>query len=152
VQIETLQDVLHWAQKYHAQLESCLQQGGDTAENERAALLLHYLADHEEKLAQALIAFEQQAALGTLATWCVDYLETQPILSHDACTAALANLSTAEIMEGVVYQHEQIVALYRNLESRLPAGHAQKLLSDLAAMEEHESMQMFKNFQQLEDF
>lgn len=114
-------------------------------------MLLHYLADHEEKLAKALVAFEEQANLGALNTWCIEYIEKQPILPHEVCTAPLAGLSTAEIMRDLVHQHEQIVALYRHLESRLPRGHAQQLLSNLAEMESHESMQMVKNSQQLED-
>lgn len=114
-------------------------------------MLLRYLADHEAKLAKALVAFEEQANLGALNTWCIEYIEKQPILPHEHCAAPLADLSTEEIMQNVVHQHEQVVTLYRHLESRLPRGHARQLLSDLAVMENHESMQMFKNYQQLED-
>lgn len=151
MKIETLKDVLHWAQKYHAQLKDCLKHCGAKTESERVELLLHYLADHEDKLSKALVAFEEDAHLGALNTWCIEYVKKQPILSHDVCRVPLADLSTAEIMQNLVHQHEQIIALYRHLESLLPRGHAQQLLSDLAEMEKHESMQMVKNYQLLED-
>lgn len=151
MKIETLKEVLHWARKYHVQLKDCLQDCGDKAENERVGLLLHYLADHEEKLAKALAAFEEQANLGALNTWCIEYIEKQPALLHEVCAVPMEGMSTAEIMQNIVQQHEQILALYRHLELRLPRGHAQQLMSDLAEMEHHESMQMVKNQQLLED-
>jgi len=151
MQIETLKDVLHWARKCHVKLKDCLQNCGDTAEDERVRLLLHYLADHEEKLAKALVAFEEQANLSALNTWCIEYIAKQPALLDEVCAAPLAGFSTTKIMQSIVQQHENILTLYRHLESRLPRGHAQQLMSDLAEMEHHESMQIVKNQQLLED-
>jgi hypothetical protein len=151
MQIETLKDLLHWARKCHVQLKDCLQHCGDTAENERVRLLLHYLADHEEKLAKALVAFEEQADLGALNTWSIEYIEKQPALLDEVCATPMASLSPAEIIQSIVQQHENILTLYRHLESRLPRGRAQQLMYDLAEMEHHESMQMVKNQQLLED-
>jgi len=151
MQIEVLKDVLHWTKKCQFQLRGCLKHWGDDIESEQLGWLLHYLENHKDKVAKALVTFEKQANLRALNNWCVEYIDKRPTLLCDAIAAPETELSQMEIMQNIVQQDEQILALYRHLESRLPGGHAQQLMSDLAEMEHHQSMQMVKNQQLQED-
>ena len=151
MKIETLQDVLHWARAYHQQLQQCLEHCVDKAESERARMLLDYLSDHEKKLARVLEAFEEKADSRALHTFCTEYMDKQPILQHESCTASLADMETGEIIVDILHRHDQIMALYQHLRLRLPKGHAEVFLAELEDLEEHESMQMVKHYQQLED-
>lgn len=151
MKIETLQDVLHWAQAYHRQMQQCLVHCSDENESERVRMLLDYLSGHEKKLARALERFEEQADGRALHTLCNEYMDKQPILRHETCTAPLAEMTSDEVIRDVVHQHDQIMALYQHLRSRLPAGHAEEFLAELEDLENHEAMQMVKHYQQLED-
>jgi hypothetical protein len=145
MQIEVLKDVLLWKKNCQFQLKGCLKHWGDDAESERLGWLLHYLADHEDKLAKALVTLEEQANLGALNTLCIEYIDGRSTLLREAITPPATEPSRVEIMKNVVQENEQILALYRHLESRLPRGHAQQLMFDLAEMEFHQSMQMVNN-------
>jgi hypothetical protein len=70
--------------------------------------------------------FEKQGDLGALNTWYIEYVDKHPRLLREAMAIPAAELSQLKIMQNVVQQHEQILALYRHLESRLPPSHAQQ--------------------------
>jgi hypothetical protein len=149
MQIEALEDVLEdvllWVKKCQTQLKGCLKHWGDDAESERLGWLLHYLADHEVKLTNALATFEEQANLGTQGTWHVEYFDEPPTFLREATAAPATGLSRLEIMQNIVQQHEQILALYQHLEPRLYRGHAQQLMFELAEMGYRPPVQMVNN-------
>ena len=151
MQIETLKDVLHWTTEFHQHLSQCLTHCADSNENTRAKLLLDYLATHETKLAQILHRFEQTANTNALNTWCYEYLDKHPIIQHNQCDKPFAKMNTHEIMGIIVDQHEQLISLYRYLQSRADTVSAQELLGNLTSLEEHEAMQMMQSANRLED-
>ena len=146
MQIEVLKDVLHWTKKCQFQLRGCLKHWGDNTESEQLGWLLHYLAQHEDKLAKALVIFEEQTNLEILNTWCIEYTDKRPKLLHKAIAAPVTEFSRAKIIKNIVQQHEQILLLYRHLESRLPRGNAQRLMLDLAKAEYYQSMHEVNNW------
>lgn len=151
MKIEQLRDVLHWTEAYHKELHDCLQHCQSAADSERVKLLLQYLADHEEQIAAGLKRFETQANLNALDTWCNEYMKKQPMGHELGAAVSLSKLSTAEIIQYIVQQHDVLIGLYRHLQSQIPADNAAALLQDLVDMENHEAMQMVKNYEELED-
>ena len=56
--IEKISDVVHWAREYHQLLAECMQHCSEQTLLERGQLLLHYLSEHETRLAETLNRFE----------------------------------------------------------------------------------------------
>jgi hypothetical protein len=151
MQIETLNDVLHWTKEFHKQLSRCLKHCADENQNTRAQMLLTYLVAHEDKLTEAVAQFEQWGDSSALNTWCYEYLDKHPIVQHEHCNAPFAELDAEQIMAIIVEQHQQVIELYRNLFSRADIPSARELLRGLKSLEEHEAMQMSHAANRLHD-
>lgn len=151
MQVETLQDVLKWTQKFHHYLSDCMKHCTDKNESERSKLLLDYLSKHETHLEQLIASLCESASANALNTWCLEYVDKHPIVTHEKCQEPFSNMTTLDICDAVFEQHNQIIELYRYLYAQAGAPSALELISELIALEEHEAMQMSKGINQLED-
>ncbi|MBM3105838.1 ATPase [Pseudomonas sp. V1] len=151
MQIETLNDVLHWVENYHSHLRDCLSHCASAAESERAALLLGYLADQEAYLAKLLAQFEVSADARALNTWCYEYLQRRPIERHAHCDKPFAELSPAQITEALLAEQSQIIELFQHLHDRAPTSTCKELLAQLLQLETHEARRMSHAANRLED-
>ena len=52
MQVETIRDVLNWTVSFHKNLKDCLKHCSKLNNDERAQMILSYLADHEGSLAR----------------------------------------------------------------------------------------------------
>tara|TARA_R110001583_G_scaffold6774_11_gene34080 strand:+ start:7619 stop:8077 length:459 start_codon:yes stop_codon:yes gene_type:complete len=151
MQAENLKDVLDWSIEFHKQLSACLTDSADENENERAKLLLDYLAEHEQSLTKVIIEFEKTASSNALNTWCYEYLDKHPVMKHKHSDVPYAKLDTLQITEAVMHLHQQIIILYRDLAAQTVATSAHELLEELLSLEEHEAMRMSQSANRLED-
>ena len=149
--IETLKDVLHWTTNFHQKLSDCLTHSTDNNENERAKMLLVYLAEHERELANVVAQFEKNGNTHALNTWCYEFIDKHPLTQHQLDDAIFAKLDATEIMARVVDQHQQVIELYRYLFTRADIPSARALLENLKSLEEHEAMQMSQGANRLSD-
>jgi hypothetical protein len=138
--IKTFADLIAWTRQLHAHLAKCLARCSSQNEDERARLLLDYLAGHEAKIEKMVAAFEQQADPKTLHTYISGYLSNHPINKLQASDAPYATLGFDDICREVLDYHEQIIELLRNLMGTAPIPEAKTLLNALLDMEEHQAM------------
>ncbi|UTM58193.1 ATPase [Photobacterium sp. CCB-ST2H9] len=151
MQVETLKDVLHWTKEFHHHLSHCLSRGVNKHTDERARMVLNYLADHEKRLSQVVSEFETSGDAHALNTWCYEYLQKTPIVRHQHCDVPFARLDAAQIMDVIVDQHQQVIELYRYLASRADIPAARELLETLESLEEHEIMRMVHSTHRFDD-
>jgi len=151
MQVETLRDVLHWTREYHQCLADCLQDSVDQNESERAKMLLKYLGEHEQKLVTVLEGFEKGADENALNTWCYEYFDKHPVIRHQQCECPFSELGTTEIMTEITTLNQQVIELYRYLQSRAESEGGKELLSQLSELEKHEAMRMVTSANRLED-
>lgn len=151
MQAEKLGDVLNWTIDFHQQLSSCLSDCAKVNENERARLLLDYLAQHEQSLTEIIAKFKIIASSNALNTWCYEYLDKHPIMKHKHGDVTFANLNTLQITEIVMHMHQQVITLYRDLTAQIVVNSAHELLEELLSVEEHEVMRMSQSANRLED-
>jgi hypothetical protein len=145
MQIETLRDVLHWTKEFHQHLSKCLSHCAEKNTDERARMILEYLADHEASLKKVINGFEVSGDEHALNTWCYEYLNKQPIAQHVHCDAPFADLDAVQIMDVIVDQHQQVIELYRHLASQPVIPSALEMLTSLRSLEEHEIMRMVQS-------
>jgi len=151
MQVETLEDVLHWTGQFHKQLSVCLDHCADRNLQERASLLLDFLSRHEARLSELLEAFARASEAKVLHTWCYEYLDKKPIAQHRHCDAPFSELDTRQIIEVILEQHEQVIDLYQYLLSRAVTPEVRELLSALVELEEGAVMSMTDGANRLED-
>ncbi|WVM91430.1 hypothetical protein ULG90_15285 [Halopseudomonas pachastrellae] len=76
---ETYRDLIEWTQQLHGQLASRLEAGAaDSQTGERMSALLRYLAEHERRMQQMVLRFEQQADTKVLDSWVYDHFTDNP--------------------------------------------------------------------------
>ncbi|MCP8689342.1 ATPase [Marinobacterium sedimentorum] len=142
MQIETLKDVLHWTAELHRQLSGCLKHCEDRVVSERAQLLLDYLEQHEDRLAQVIDRFEEMASSQALNTWCYEYFDKNPAQATMLCDGELDTQDIAVLMARILEQHNLAIELYRYLFAQSSGGSARELLQNLIDIETHAAMQM----------
>ena len=151
MQVETIRDVLEWTRKLHRYLKECMQHCADTSENEREAMLLNYLAEHEKRLAEVINKFEESSNDKALNTWCYEYVDKKPISPHGKCEGPFSEMKVGEIIEEIFHMHDQVIDLYRYLYSRAGSSSPKELLGALLELEKNESMLIAQNTGRLKD-
>ncbi|WP_432697526.1 ATPase [Marinobacterium sp. YM272] len=151
MQIDTFRDIIHWTRGYHQQLSEWLRNSSESQQDERARMLLDYLADHEAKLSRAITAFEATDNLNALDTWVMEFLNKEPLLPSTNLDAPFAEMTAEQIISKVEEEHNQIVELYKFLVSRASATPAADLLEELADLEKHEAMRLSQAWNRLTD-
>ena len=95
--------------------------------------------------------FAKDASANALNTWCYEYLDKRPMVSHANCDKPFSEMNTKEIISEIVAQHGQVIELYRYLFNQAATASSKELLAQLIALEEHESMRMVQSANRLED-
>ena len=151
MKIETLKDLLKWTQATHQNLSECMMHCSEHYENERGVMLLDYLAGHENVLTTVLQGFADTSSANVLNTWCLEYLDRQPITAHGHCDSPFVGMDLSKIIATVVSQHNQIISLYKHLHAKADIPSMEILLKQLIDLEEHHVMQMVQGAKRMED-
>lgn len=151
MKVETFKDVIDWTQALHHQLAECLQHCSTRSEGQRARWLLRYLADHERQLESVAEGFKHNADPKARNTWIYDYLGHQPIDPHRTRDGPYSRMTFEQISHAVFDLHNQVIDLYRYLESRAEIPEARDLLQLLLGMEEHETMRLARQAARIGD-
>ncbi|WP_174788516.1 hypothetical protein [Vreelandella aquamarina] len=80
--VRTFGELIDWTRQLHEHLAACLAHCADIHEEERARMLLNYLAAQEAEMQRVVARFEQTADAKALKTYVYDYLEHKPIRTH----------------------------------------------------------------------
>lgn len=149
--IKTFFDLIEWTRKLHGTLAQCLAHCASRHKDERASLLLDYLASHETEMEKMVSAFERQADPKAAHTYVYDYLPHNPITTHLACDDHYAKLDGDAIRTEVFDFHEQIISLYRTLVGKAEIREVAELMQALLDMEEHETKRLVRQVERMDD-
>lgn len=151
MEIKTFRELIDWTRDLHQYLSECLAHCAEEQKQERAQMLLEYLADHEAELAKIISEFEHQADGKAMETRVYDYLNHHPLETHRSCSLPYAEMNFDEISREVFSFHDQIMDLYKTLVSKADIPEAQDLLQALLDMEEHEAMRLARQIGRMDD-
>jgi hypothetical protein len=151
MEIRTFGDLVDWTRQLHEHLARCLAHCADHNEEERAKMLLHYLAAHENEMEYVVGEFKRRADPKALNTYVVDYLEHKPIRTHRTCDEPYAELGFNEICREIFDFHDQVTDLYRNLVGKAEIPEARELLESLLELEQHEAMRLVRQTGRMND-
>lgn len=142
MELETLNDVITWNRELHLHLGRCLHQQMPLQKDEHAQMLMGYLAEQEEKIAEIIEEFHQQAEPAVLNTWCVEYLEKKHFNDHSHCETPYASMSADDITAQVSKQHEEVIELLQYLQGRVDGEARTSLIDNLLQLEKQETMRI----------
>ncbi|ATC96389.1 hypothetical protein PTUN_a4180 [Pseudoalteromonas tunicata] len=154
MQIETLRDVLHRTKAFHQQLGMCLSQCAEENTDDRAQMLLNYLANHEGNLADVINGFAVSSDENALNTWCYEWVNKLAIVHDEYNDVPFAKLNAAQIMSVIVAQHQQVLSLYRYLVSQVSQAvipSAEEMLASVYSLEQREIMSMVQSVNRFRD-
>lgn len=139
---ETFAEVLEWTRQLHTDLAEVLARCAGTNEDERARMLLNYLAEHEIEMADSVAAFASRADAKALETHVYHYISHKVIESERICTAPYDKMSFDEISQLVFGLHDDVLELYRTLLAKADIPELATLLEGLVQLEEQQVMLM----------
>ncbi|MBY4678565.1 ATPase [Marinobacterium arenosum] len=145
MQVEQIKDILDWLSKYHHQMSLCYDRSANRSESSRIKMLLSYLAEHEQSLADAVAKYEKIADSQVLNTWCYEYMDHKPDLAEALCSTDLDQLSLEQIVSRCVAAHDELIVLYRYLLGRSDTDRLKELFENLIQLEQNESMRMVRD-------
>lgn len=151
MKIETLKDLLHWTAELHRRLSRYLTEYSDQTQDERSGLLLDFLKEHENRLADLVSRFEESGDARALHSWCYEYFERNPQWLEPADAMEFDKLDIESLMVRIIDQHNRVIELYRYILSQEGAPSAKALLHKLIELEQHEAMQMTMGGNRLND-
>ena len=151
MKVENLKDIINWTRESHESLAKCMKRCANENENSRARLLLSYLAEHEEKLSTVLDEFNKSGNENALNTWCIEYLDKNPVILHKDDDKPFAEMTADEIMGTISRHHQIIIELYKDLLRQAEIPEAKELFEQLVSLEEHEVMRMAQAANRLGD-
>jgi len=151
MEIKTFYDLIEWNRSLHARLAMCLSHCASRHKDERASLLLGYLASHETEMEKMVAGFERQADPKAAKTYVYDYIPHKPVTTHLACDDHYAKLDADSIRSEVFEFHEQIIDLYRTLLGKAEIREARELVQSLLDMEEHETKRLVRQVERMDD-
>ncbi len=151
MEIRTFFDLIEWTRKLHANLAECLAHCASRHGDERASLLLEYLASHETEMEKIVAAFERQADSKAARTYVYDYMPHNPVTTHLVCDDHYTNLDADAISAEVFDFHEQVISLYRTLIGKAEIREAAELMQSLLDMEEHETKRLVRQVERMDD-
>lgn len=144
MQIKTFSELIEWTRTLHENLAQCLAHCASRHTDERASLLLEYLASHEAEMEKMVAAFGRQVDPKAAHTYVYDYVPHNPIAAHFVCDDHYANRDADAISAEVFDFHEQIISLYRTLVGKAEIREAKELMQALLDMEEHETRRLVR--------
>ncbi|MEQ9022789.1 MAG: ATPase [Pseudomonadales bacterium] len=151
MEIKTFIDLIEWTRKLHAKLAECLAHCASRHSDERAAMLLEYLASHESEMEKMVVTFERQANPKAAGTYVYDYIPHNPITAHLVCDEHYTKLDADGISAEVFDFHEQIINLYQTLKGKAEIPEAAELMQSLLDMEEHETKRLVRQVERMDD-
>jgi rubrerythrin len=145
-------ELLAWVSTYHQTLAQKYMVLANETTKERAALLLKYLSEHQQRLADSVGQYAEEAADTLMASWSDQCPEFEIPDSVTQLHISLADKDTDEIIRNVIEFHNQLIEMYKMLEDKATNPSVKALFESLAKMEQQEEMRTVRDAQRLEDY
>jgi len=139
--IERCEHLIDWTSQTHTRLSSCMSEAAEERSDSLARMLLVYLAQHEQELTRTIARIKEHADPSALHTRLHDAVQGDT-LALDLDSEAYSRMSVDEISREIFAIHNQIIDLYRSLETRPGLDRARELLGEMLQLEEHETMRL----------
>lgn len=147
-----ISELLAWVSTYHQALAEKYMALADESTKERAAMLLKYLSEHQQLLADSVNRYSDDAGESLLTTWSDQCPELDLPESVSQLHSTLSGKETDEIIRKVIELHNLLIDMYKALAEKATNSSVKELFENLAKMEQQEEMRVVRDAQRLEDY
>jgi len=150
MRFEQTKDVLEHARNFHRKISHFYKQRRNRTEQERLKLLLDYMSEREQELAQALEEFAEGTSKEVLDTWfqftCDD--ETLRI-----CPDALLHddMTVDDVIRAGVALSQCFIDLFREIATTADSDQVRAIFQNLLESERREQKKLVRNVEMFQD-
>ena len=147
--IRKIKDIFDWIQTFHVHLAEIYDRLAEGHDRDRVGLLLHYLAEHERALSNAVQHYME------------DHIHTELDLPYDPnfelpcdtdeLAQAIKAVDTAEVLRLSLQYHDELLSVYEALAERAPNPQVQALFEGMLKHEVREKLRTVRDAGRLED-
>lgn len=147
MRIESFQGLIEWTQASHAAMAKCLSSCASENPDERASLVLTYLATHEAKLEKMVAQYARR-----------DSEDEGDELPSDIaaevlpqCNGRFAKLSADQITDQVFKYHAHIIQFYDDMIAKVKNRRTAEKMTEMRDMELKESKLLVRQTGRMQD-
>jgi len=150
MRFETIQDVLEHGRAMHQQIADFYRQLDDASAQTRVRMLLEYLAEHEQHLAEAL---HELRSVGDPALMHSFLAHMPDPVQFDAAlhVPIRPDMEVDEVLEMALRFDDALIELYQNLAEHTDNEAIRNLLNNLTELENLEKRRVVRNTLMMQD-
>ena len=149
MRFHTVKEILDWTRCFHDKLAEDYEQLAEEHERERVGMLLHYLAEHERALGEAIRHYEEDDIHDILGVAFAPDVELPSDL--DALCKAPDTIDTASVLALALRFHEALEQVYQKLAETAPSERIKALFENISNHEVKEKLRTVRDAGRLED-
>lgn len=134
---KTTRQLLDQIRNFHRQLSAYYTDTAADVDREKVAMLLEYMARHEDHLEQCLARYEEGAAKKVLDTW----FQFMPEIAKCECFDRIdvnQDMSVADVVRVALWFDDCLIQFFREMADVSVSDDVKEVFRDLASMEEQE--------------
>ena len=144
MQFQTIRDIIDFSKEVHAEIADRFANLSNETVQERAKLLLDYLARHERHLKEALQRYGETGAENLLSAWyrSAPELHAEDIV-HDV--ELFADMDIDEVMAEAIKVDDYLIDIYRHIANKASDAKVRELSNRLLQMEGTDKIKAIRN-------
>ena len=132
---QTIRDLVAHVRKLHRRLRDLVSEAEMQEEDERTALLLEFIDEHESVLERAVVAAEQKGGKAVLDTW-LQFEQTNELDRAMRQGEPTSSPSGDEIVDHVLRTENALIRLYELLQGSTSSSSVQTFFASLMELED----------------
>lgn len=149
--LETVKDILDWTQKLHQKLSDAYEEAAEEIGDERASMLLKYVAEHERVLSESITRFEKDSNVQLMDTWFQEYVDNLPFMIHSPPVSGFPTSDPAAIIEMTIKAHQSLIDMYKEFAELAKTAKVKELFEEMLFLENSELKRMVTSMQRMAD-
>ena len=150
MRFEKARDAFNHVSLFHTKLSKLYQCSAAKKNTDKAKLLLCYLSEHEQELANGLDRYQQDASAALLDTW-FQYANDADILKIPESKAFFTKKPIEAIVEFYFNVADELITFYEDMASQADKATLKEAFANLATMQKQEKQKISMNIDRLMD-
>ena len=148
--VEQARSIIEHMRNFHKRVSLYYHRLADSTQKQRVKLLLDYMSEHEQRLANCIRDYEETASTSILNTWFQTASNTDAGKSLQDIELG-PNQSVDDIIYLGIQVSECVLVVYRNLADQAEPESVQQVFANLLRMEENAQKQFTRDAGRLAD-
>lgn len=149
--LETVKDILDWTRTLHQRLSETYEDAAAEIGDERASMLLKYVAEHERILSESIKRFESDSNVQLMDTWFQEYINKMPFMNSPPAIGGFPTADPTVIIDMTIKAHQSLIDMYKELGELAKTSKLKELFEEMAFLENSELKRMVTSMQRMTD-